>query len=268
VATGTHALENMMIYFNADDMNRRLRLIHEAQDEDQTLERVTEFALAAMSCSAAGVMIVTGRKVASVAVTAPVVVSVDDAQRTLNEGPCLSALRDYDQFRIDDTATDQRWPKWGPAAAELGVRSVLSTRMAGLESRAVGSLNLYADHVDAFGPRDVELAGILAGHAATAYLRSVQASAALRALDSRTSIGQAEGILMERFKIDAEAAFAILRRYSQALNQPLRDVARQLAEQGTLPTLPRHGHHDVPNTRATGSPQTHTRLGDAAPRVV
>jgi GAF domain-containing protein len=238
------ALEKTMSDF---DMNRELRLIHEAKDEEQTLERVTTFALGAMPCSSAGVMIATGRHVESVAVTGSIVVSVDDAQRHFDEGPCLSALRECDHFRIDDTATDQRWPQWGPVAAELGVRSVLSTRMAGLQNPAVGSLNLYAEQVDAFGPRDVELAAILAGHAATAYLRSVRASAALRALDSRTSIGQAEGILMERFHVDAETAFAVLRRYSQALNQPLREVARQFVERRTLPSI-RHEEDDPPNT--------------------
>jgi GAF domain-containing protein len=229
------------------DLDRQLRLIHEAQNEEQTLERVTAFALGAMPCTSAGVIIAKGRNVESLAVTAPVVVSVDDAQRNFNEGPCLSALRECDHFRIDDTATDQRWPQWGPVAAELGVRSVLSTRMSGLQSQAVGSLNLYAEQLDAFGPGDVELAGILAGHAATAYLRSVRAGATMRALDSRTSIGQAEGILMERFQVDAEAAFAVLRRYSQALNQPLRDVARQLVERRTLPSVPRHAEDDAPD---------------------
>lgn len=53
---------------------------------------------------------------------------------------------------------------------------------------------------------------------------------------------------MERFQVDAEAAFAVLRRYSQALNQPLRDVARQLVERRTLASVPRHAEDDAPNT--------------------
>jgi GAF domain-containing protein len=230
---------------NFEEISRQLELIHGARDEEQTLERVTAFALAAIPCQLAGVMVVTGREVESLAVTAPLVVAADDLQRDFDEGPCLSALRECDHFRIDDTAADQRWPRWGPAAAELGIRSVLSTRMAGFDTEAFGSLNLYARQVEAFGPADVELAGIIAGHAAIAYLKSRRSSAAVRALDSRTTIGQAEGMLMERFDVDADTAFTVLRRYSQALNRPLREIAHELVATRTLPTLPSHEDEDT-----------------------
>ena len=55
------------------------------------------------------------------------------------------------------------------------------------------------------------------------------------ALSSRTLIGQAEGILMERFGIDGERAFEVLRRYSQDFNVKLRDVAAQTVSSRRLP---------------------------------
>ena len=51
-----------------------------------------------------------------------------------------------------------------------------------------------------------------------------------RAVATRTTIGQAQGILMERFDIDADQAFSVLRRYSQAENVPLREVAARLVD--------------------------------------
>jgi len=57
-----------------------------------------------------------------------------------------------------------------------------------------------------------------------------------RAIDGRHMIGMAQGILMERFKLDADQSFSVLRRYSQDRNVKLREVANQLVESRTLPT--------------------------------
>ncbi|MBD5383021.1 ANTAR domain-containing protein [Clavibacter sepedonicus] len=54
-------------------------------------------------------------------------------------------------------------------------------------------------------------------------------------LASRSVIGQAQGILMERFSLDADRAFQVLRRYSQDGNVKLVEVARGIVETGALP---------------------------------
>jgi AmiR/NasT family two-component response regulator len=51
---------------------------------------------------------------------------------------------------------------------------------------------------------------------------------------TRDLIGQAKGILMERYKIDAQRAFSLLVRVSQHSNRKLRDVAIELATTGQL----------------------------------
>ncbi|MHA0287835.1 ANTAR domain-containing protein [Mycobacterium sp. C3-094] len=56
-----------------------------------------------------------------------------------------------------------------------------------------------------------------------------------RAIDTRDTIGQAKGIVMERFGIDAVAAFQLLKRLSQETNTPLRDIARKLIDADHLP---------------------------------
>ena len=48
------------------------------------------------------------------------------------------------------------------------------------------------------------------------------------ALDTRNIIGQAQGLLMSQYRVDADAAFAMLTRLSQETNTKLREVAAQL----------------------------------------
>ncbi|OSC27734.1 hypothetical protein B8W69_13760 [Mycobacterium vulneris] len=51
-----------------------------------------------------------------------------------------------------------------------------------------------------------------------------------RALETRDVIGQAKGMLMERFDIDAAAAFDLQVRLSQTLSTPLAEPAHKLIQ--------------------------------------
>jgi len=82
-----------------------------------------------------GVMLMTGGRLETVGATQPLVVQTDQLQMSLDEGPCMSAIRVERNSSIDDTRTDPRWPTWGPAAADLGIRSVLSIHLADLARR-------------------------------------------------------------------------------------------------------------------------------------
>ena len=53
-------------------------------------------------------------------------------------------------------------------------------------------------------------------------------------------IGQAKGIIMERYKINPDAAFSTLTRISQDRNIKLHEVARQIVETGELPDTTEH----------------------------
>ena len=55
------------------------------------------------------------------------------------------------------------------------------------------------------------------------------------ALESRSVVGQAMGILMERFDLDDVAAFHVLARYSSTSNRKLRQVAAELVATRELP---------------------------------
>lgn len=56
-----------------------------------------------------------------------------------------------------------------------------------------------------------------------------------QAIHSRNLIGQAQGILMQQYRLSADNAFAVLKRYSQALNLKLVAIAEHLTSTGRLP---------------------------------
>jgi GAF domain-containing protein len=227
--------------------------LHDEPDVEQTLEKVLEYALVAVGCDHAGVMFVHGgNQIETVAVTDPVVEKADLLQTDLGEGPCLAAIFEQDTFRVDETITDRQWPHWSSRIAQLGLQSVLGLRLS-TPNTAVGALNLYAGEPNRFGDDEVAVAHILARHAAVALATARNEAHLLRAVDARSQIGQAQGILMERFELTADQAFAVLRRYSQNHNVKLNEIARRLVATRELPapgTPRRKTTNDAPADRA------------------
>ena len=89
-----------------------------------------------------------------------------------------------------------------------------------------------------FDEADREVGGVLAAHVAVAMAAAQQAETLGIAMDARTVIGQAQGILMERYDIDAERAFAVLKRISSTSNVKLHEIAERLVVERTLPKPP------------------------------
>jgi AmiR/NasT family two-component response regulator len=96
-------------------------------------------------------------------------------------------------------------------------------------------LGLYSPAPDAFDVDDEAIAHILARHASVAVASARHEETMAQAVDARKLVGQAMGILMERFDVDGDRAFAILKRYSQDTNTKLRDVAQHLIDTRKLP---------------------------------
>ncbi|MFI6829511.1 GAF and ANTAR domain-containing protein [Kribbella sp. NPDC050241] len=212
--------------------------LHDASGVDETVDAVVQFALHALNCTYAGVALYSrGSQAEIAAVTDPVVADVYDLQLTSECGPLVTALRERTTVLIRDTTTDDRWPEWAAKVAALGVRSVLDVPMVtGDGSRStVGVLGLYSPSPDAFSPDDEAIAHILARHASVALASARHEESMAQAVDARKLVGQAMGILMERFDVDGDRAFAILKRYSQDTNTKLRDVAQQLIDTRELP---------------------------------
>lgn len=218
------------------DVFARLAIeLHEEPGVAETVEAVVQFALQAVSCTYAGVALAQrGGKLETIAVTDPLVEQSDRLQVDCGEGPSLTVIADQDTVLIPDTASADRWPVWAPKAAALDLRSVLSVPLQ-TNGSTLGLLQLFNTEPYAFEHDDDAVAHILARHASVAVATATQEANLRQAIDARKLIGQAQGILMERFGIDGDQAFAVLRRYSQDYNIKLRDVARRLIDTRKLP---------------------------------
>jgi GAF domain-containing protein len=159
----------------------------------------------------------------------------DQLQVSQDEGPAVTVRDNPDVCLSGDTRVDQRWPRWGPAAAELGWRSVLCAPLV-TPDRDLGILNLYCRRAAAFDATHAYAARIFAQYAATALAYATEAEGLRDAITSRHRVGLAQGILMEQHGLDAEEAFDMLRRYSQANNVKLRTVAEHVVDTGSFPT--------------------------------
>ncbi len=176
----------------------------------------------------AGVLLVgTGGTHQTLAPTSDLMFQLDELQMATGEGPCLQAALDEIVIRVDDFGNEPRFPKYAPKVAELGLRSALSLKLYTAD-RTAGALNLFAYEPSLWNTEAETIGMVLAAHAASAILASRESEQLQSALSSRDRIGQAKGIIMERFKIDDVRAFAMLRQLSQETNTKLVDVAQRV----------------------------------------
>lgn len=207
----------------------------ESDDTEAALRSMTKFAVDAIP----GAEYATVTLVANGTIETPVMVGdlggqADNLQRELGEGPCIRAAVSDLTVWIDDMRTETRWPNFAAAAADLGIRSMACFYLY-IDGDDSAALNLHSTEPAAFTAEARQLGELFAAHAATAF-GAIQEKQQLRAaLGSRDIIGQAKGMIMERYKLDAGEAFALLARLSQDTNTKLVDVAVQIVEAGPEP---------------------------------
>lgn len=171
----------------------------------------------------------TGGKYETLAPTSELMYELDRIQVSTGQGPCVQAAVDELIVRTDDFAHEQRWPDYSPKVAELGIRSAVSF-MLYTTQRNAGALNTFAREPHAFDAESEAIGSVLAAHAAAAIVAGRHGEQLQSALSSRDLIGQAKGIIMERYRVDAVRAFDMLRQLSQTGNVKLVDVAKQVIE--------------------------------------
>lgn len=218
---------------------KHLLALHEAQDSEDTAERLSEHTRSALSADGAGVLRHHRSGDTAKASTDPRIDEAQQLQLDLDQGPCRDALVDDapDVVWTADLEHETRWPDWTPRARAMGYRSVLSMGLR-TTGRRFGSLNVYSSRPDAFDVDDRTVAALMAQHASLALASQVERETLRVAVDSRTQIGVATGILMARYEVTQDQAFGVLRRYSQQANVKLRDVADRVVETGGLPSEP------------------------------
>lgn len=210
--------------------------LHGARSLTQTAEQVVTHAREVLGVDYAGITLMrSGGRLRTVAASAQLVIDVDRLQYDLNEGPCRDAAWQEHTLVSNDLANDSRWTNWGPKAAAMGIASVLSAELSKPDGR-IGAINMYSAHLREFSDDDIAYANIFGQHAAVAIAASHEISNLNTALDARKVIGQAQGMLMERFELDEMQAFMVLKRYSQDNNIKLRTVAEQLVATRKLPS--------------------------------
>ena len=154
-------------------------------------------------------------------------------QEQFHEGPCVDAFLDDAPVLAPDLANDPRWPSVGPLAAAHGVHAVLGVPID-LREGPVGTLNVYAakphrwddGHVAAIQAYSRVIASLLRS-AVQAHVSGRAATQLQYALDHRSLIEQAKGVLMERRGLDQQAAFELLRSRARSTRRRLQDVARE-----------------------------------------
>jgi GAF domain-containing protein len=165
----------------------------------------------------------------TLAPTSDLMFKLDELQMRYLEGPCVQAAIDEIVVRTDDFRKDTKWPNYSPQVVQLGVLSGLSFKLYTAD-RTAGALNLFGYETKLWDSEAETIGMVLAAHAAAAVIASREGDQLHSALSTRDRIGQAKGIIMERYGIDDVAAFAMLRQLSQDANTKLIDVAQKVID--------------------------------------
>jgi GAF domain-containing protein len=174
------------------------------------------------------------REVVTVASTGELARAVDQAQYDSGEGPCLDALYHRASVLLPDLAVESRWPDFVARARQLAVNSMLAVQLY-VQGDDLAALNMQSSQAHAFTDESEHIAQLFAAHAAVALAGAEQRAHLTVALNTRDAIGQAKGILMERHKVTAAQAFAMLVHASSLTNRKLVEIADQLLTTGALP---------------------------------
>jgi transcriptional regulator with GAF, ATPase, and Fis domain len=224
-----------------EEMARISRELQEPADAATTMQAAVEVAVREIDgASDASLTIIRRGTVKTLAATSPEAQRADALQYELQEGPCLEAALSEDPVvHAADFTSEGRWPVWAERThQETSYRSVMSIKLFTADG-AIGAMNLYSHVAHSFTAEDRDAGLVIAAPIAVAIGAAQQLDDLRIALDSRTTISQAVGMLMERYAITADVAFSLLSRIASTTHVKLRDVAAELCETGDLPSDPR-----------------------------
>jgi GAF domain-containing protein len=206
------------------------------------LSGLSKLAAAAVS-EAAGdevecaVTIKVRRKPSTAAGSSTRAVELDQLEQAVGDGPCIKALRDMAPVVIDDVASDLRWPELARKFMEVGVHSSLGVPLE-ITNGASAALNFFASKPNVFTPNVYDKAVGFAAAAHSTLQLSVRINSAQEraedleaAMQSRTAINLACGVIMAQNRCSQAEAMEILTKVSSNRNRKLRDVATELIEQ-------------------------------------
>lgn len=218
------------------------RVVLVGRDLDDILSELTAIARRAVpAIDAASITLIRREKPFTAAYEGPLALRADELQYERGYGPCVDAGLAAQTFLIEDMAAETRWPEYAAKASADGVGSSLSIPLP-YQGMSIGALNTYSTRPRAYSGEDIALAEEVAAWIAVALgtadaaARTSEELANLRlAMHSRAVIEQAKGVLIGRYQLDEDRAFAVLTRASQTANRKLREIAEELVRTGVLP---------------------------------
>lgn len=210
------------------ELSRQLRDALTPADLDETLANITAAAVHTLPDVAyASITVKHGDgRLETVAPSDDLICHLDAAQYRFREGPCYEAAVDTVHVTSPHLADDPRWPRYAPIAVSAGVQAQAGIRLFDAKD-SQGALNLYAVEPGAF--EDLGALGQLFSHQAAMALEYARQITQLQeAVQTRQRIGQAVGVVMQRYNLDDARAFAFLTRLSSTSNTKLRVLAERI----------------------------------------
>jgi hypothetical protein len=196
-------------------------------------QAMTEAAGAKVECA---VTLLRQKRPVTIAGSSELAVRLDEIEQAVGGGPCTEALRIGRPVLLEDVSTDTRWPTYSTALAAAGCGSCLGVPLDPGEN-AAAALNFFAS---AAGPITEPMVARATGFAESAGQAMALALAVriatqdeltsdLRAaMEKRTVIDLATGIIMGQNRCTQDEAVEILMKVSSNRNQKLAAVAEEV----------------------------------------
>ncbi|MFJ6453150.1 GAF and ANTAR domain-containing protein [Paenarthrobacter sp. NPDC091669] len=225
-----------------DSVPDRLQdLVIDSEDVGGFLGELAVFSAAAVS-QAVGVPVHCGitlsrrRRTATVAGSTPEARLIDEIQQAYGDGPCLEAMRSRATVHVPDTSTEERWKEYCTVIAARGHLSALCVPLE-LDEGAAAALNFFAPQAGVYDEATIRNCELYASQAERSLRLAVRIGVKQQhaddlqdAMQSRTVIDLASGIIMGQNRCTQEEAFQILKKASSTRNQKLREVAESLVQ--------------------------------------
>jgi len=207
------------------------------------LQRVVDAAKKLFGAGGAGLMLVDADGVLRWASASDQAAqTVEDSQERLAQGPCLEAFEQHRVAYLRDVHAEPRWRELAQVMAAERMVAALSVPVE-LDGGLIGTLDVYFDIPWEWDPSEVSAlrayAAVVASllqHAMVAHVKGRLADQLQVALDHRSLIEQAKGVLMEREGLDQTAAFERLRRTARSQRRRIVELAREVVDKTQLPS--------------------------------
>ena len=211
-------------------------------DVIEFLDNLTERCVELLDTDAAGLMLTDQRgRLNLMAATVQQARVLGLFELQVQEGPCVECFTTGQAIaNLSLAESQQRWPKFGPAALEsgFGVTHALPMRLRG---QVIGALNLLTGDHRLLSPTDLAIGQAMADmatigllHQRNAYDQTILSEQLHTALNSRVLVEQAKGMLAVRAHISVNEAFTRMRGYARGHQLTVADVASGVVA-GTIP---------------------------------